>query len=80
MAGVDGSPDECRGQPKEFRAAFVWANGGRARLTHRVPAFASRPDQRLAELGSVEQRQECQRCAFQVIEHRHLGLQAPVLD
>src|SRR5580692_6321263 len=40
----------------------------------------SRAHQRLAELGAIEQRQECLRRAFQAIEDRHLGMQHPVLD
>jgi hypothetical protein len=42
--------------------------------------LASRADQRFAELRAIEQRKEGLRRAFQVIEHRHVGMQCPVLD
>jgi hypothetical protein len=50
----------------------------------RVMAATARPvsraDQRLAELGAIEQRYQCPWRAFQAVEDRHLGMQSPVLD
>jgi hypothetical protein len=57
------------------------AAGGRGPAAGQpAPGPASRADQRFAELRAIEQRKEGLRRAFQVIEHRHVGMQCPVLD
>ena len=70
----------CRAE--EFgRLIQTWLPAAGARpAAQPSPGPASRADQRFAELRAIEQRKEGLRRAFQVIEHRHVGMQRPVLD
>jgi PAS domain S-box-containing protein len=68
---------KCRGRRRGHRNRPGDAGAaprGRAVAAH------SRADQRFAELRAIEQRKEGLRRAFEAIEHRHVGVQCPVLD